>query len=153
MWQPNPILFLENLMDRRAWWTMLHRAMIQQRVGHTLKQLNTAQHNNSTESTCYVADTDLVPEERWTENEAERIFAHSNCIFEWNWDLKIKEGRKESNRKREVWKKEGAREGGKKLMPSSQTFSCLEIIWIRDWDFSHALKLLIHKICRLQLEL
>ena len=62
---------------------MLDRATIQQRIGHMLKQLNTAQHKNSLQSTCYVADTDLVPEVRLTENEAERTFAHSNCIFEW----------------------------------------------------------------------
>ena len=139
-WQPNPIFFLENLMDRRAWWAMLDRATIQQRIGHMLKQLNTAQHKNSLQSTCYVADTDLVPEVRLTENEAERTFAHSNCIFEWKWDLKIKERRKERKRKREGWKKKGARERGKKLTPSSQTLSCLEIIRIRDWDFHMLLR-------------
>ena len=139
-WQPNPIFFLENLMDRRAWWAMLDRATIQQRIGHMLKQLNTAQHKNSLQSTCYVADTDLVPEVRLTENEAERTFAHSNCIFEWKWDLKIKERRKERKRKREGWKKKGARERGEKLMPSSQTLSCLEIIQIRDWDFHMLLR-------------
>ena len=139
-WQPNPISFLENLMDRRAWWAMLDRATIQQRIGHMLKQLNTAQHKNSLQSTCYVADTDLVPEVRLTENEAERTFAHSNCIFEWKWDLKIKERRKERKRKREGWKKKGARERGKKLTPSSQTLSCLEIIRIRDWDFHMLLR-------------